>query len=319
MAETVLSVKNLQKSIGKKPIIHDITFDVYAGEVFGFLGPNGAGKTTTIRMLVGLAAADGGEIRIGGISIRDQFPQAIAQVGCIVENPELYKFLTGRENLEQFARMSGGISPERIEEIVRFVDLERAIDDKVKTYSLGMRQRLGIAQALLHKPKILILDEPTNGLDPAGIRELRQFIRRLAEEEGLAVFISSHLLSEIEMMCDRVAIISKGRVISVGLVEELMKQFADQVDWTVHTADVQRAIEVLRGLPLVSEVWQAGEELVKCRMDTERVHEANQALVAAGIAVKGIATKTVTLEDLFLTVTEGGEANGAKHAGTGSE
>jgi len=306
LAEVVLSVNHLHKKISKKPIIHDITFDVYAGEVFGFLGPNGAGKTTTIRMLVGLASADGGDIRIGGISIRDQFPDAIAQVGCIVENPELYKFLTGRENLEQFARMSGGIPMSRIEEIVRFVDLERAIDDKVKTYSLGMRQRLGIAQALLHRPKILILDEPTNGLDPAGIRELRQFIRRLAEEEGLAVFISSHMLSEIEMMCDRVAIINQGRVISVGLVTELMAQYADQVDWTIHPDFLEKGMAILRGLPIVTQVWQIDEERLKCRMQTERVNEANQALVAAGIPVRGIATKTMSLEDLFLTVTGGG-------------
>lgn len=309
LAEVVLSVKHLHKKIGGKPIIHDMTFDVYAGEVFGFLGPNGAGKTTTIRMLVGLASADGGDIRIGGISIRDQFPQAIAKVGCIVENPELYKFLTGRENLEQFARMSGGIPMERIEEIIRFVDLERAIDDKVKTYSLGMRQRLGIAQALLHQPKILILDEPTNGLDPAGIRELRQFIRRLAEEEGLAVFISSHLLSEIEMMCDRVAIINQGKVISVGLVTELMAQFADQVDWTITPDFLEKGMEVLRGLPAVSQVWQIGEERLKCRMQAERVSEVNQALVEAGIPVRGIATKTMSLEDLFLTVTGGGGAD----------
>lgn len=320
MTETVLSVKHLHKKMGGRPIIHDITFDVFAGEVFGFLGPNGAGKTTTIRMLVGLAAADGGDIRIGGISIRDHFPQAIAQVGCIVENPELYKFLSGRENLEQFARMSGGISSERIEEIIRFVDLERAIDDKVKTYSLGMRQRLGIAQALLHKPKILILDEPTNGLDPAGIRELRQFIRRLAEEEGLAVFISSHLLSEIEMMCDRVAIISQGRVISVGLVEELMAQFADQVDWTITPEAIGKGMELLRSLPVVSEVWQINEERLKCKMNVERVSEVNQALVAAGIPVNGIATKTVSLEDLFLTLTQGGGADDEpKHAGTGTK
>ncbi|AWX57340.1 MULTISPECIES: ABC transporter ATP-binding protein [Brevibacillus] len=319
MAETVLSVKGLQKAIGKKPIIHDITFDVFAGEVFGFLGPNGAGKTTTIRMLVGLAKADGGDIRIGGISLQEQFPQAIAQVGCIVENPELYKFLTGRENLEQFARMSGGITPERIEEIVRFVDLERAIDDKVKTYSLGMRQRLGIAQALLHRPKILILDEPTNGLDPAGIRELRQFIRKLAEEEGLAVFISSHLLSEIEMMCDRVAIISQGKVISVGLVKELMEQFADQVDWTIPSSHIQKAEEVLRKLPAVTEVWVISEERLKSRMDIEKVSEANQALVNGGIPVMGIATKTVTLEDLFLTLTGGGGSHGAEHGGARTE
>ncbi|MDF2684539.1 MAG: transporter ATP-binding protein [Brevibacillus sp.] len=318
MAE-VLSVKGLRKKIGGKPIIHDITFEVFSGEVFGFLGPNGAGKTTTIRMLVGLATADGGEIRIGGISLQDQFPQAIAQVGCIVENPELYKFMTGRENLEQFARMSGGISKERIEEIVSFVDLERAIDDKVKTYSLGMRQRLGIAQALLHRPKILILDEPTNGLDPAGIREMRQFIRKLAEEEGLAVFISSHLLSEIEMMCDRVAIISQGKVISVGLVKELMAQFADQVDLTVQPESMQKAIRVLKGHPAVKEVWEVSEELLKCRMDVERVSDVNQALVRAGIPVKGIATKTVTLEDLFLTLTGGGGNRGTEHAGTGTK
>lgn len=319
MAETVLSVRGLHKKIGGKPIIHDITFDVFAGEVFGFLGPNGAGKTTTIRMLVGLAAADGGEVRIGGISLMNQFPEAIAQVGCIVENPELYKFMTGRENLEQFARMSGGISRERIEEIVRFVDLERAIDDKVKTYSLGMRQRLGIAQALLHSPKILILDEPTNGLDPAGIRELRQFIRRLAEEEGLAVFISSHMLSEIEMMCDRVAIINQGQVVSVGLVKELMAQFADRVDWTIEPQYRKKAVEVLKGIPFVTEVWETDMERLKCRMEVERVSEANEALVHAGIPVMGIATKTVTLEDLFLTLTKGGADHGTKHAGTGAK
>ncbi|MFY0545290.1 ABC transporter ATP-binding protein [Brevibacillus sp. H7] len=310
MAEVVLSVNGLKKAIGGKPIIHDITFDVFAGEVFGFLGPNGAGKTTTIRMLVGLASADGGSIRIGGVSLQDDFPRAIARVGCIVENPELYKFMTGRENLEHFARMSGGISAERIEEIVRFVDLSHAIDEKVKTYSLGMRQRLGIAQALLHNPSLLILDEPTNGLDPAGIRELRQFIRRLAEEEGLAVFISSHLLSEIEMMCDRVAIINKGRVISVGLVQELMEQFADQVEWTLPASHIAAGMDVLNHQPYVVDVWQTAEDRLKCRMDVERVGDANRALVRANIPVLGIARKTVTLEDLFLTLTEGGDRSG---------
>lgn len=306
----VLSVSRLQKRLGGRQIIHDITFDVHAGEVFGFLGPNGAGKTTTIRMLVGLASTDGGEIRIGGISLKDDFPRAIRQVGCIVENPELYKFMTGRENLEHFARMSGNVSSERIEEVVGFVELAHAIDDKVKTYSLGMRQRLGIAQALLHKPRVLILDEPTNGLDPAGIRELRQFIRRLAEEEKLAVFISSHLLSEIEMMCDRVAIINKGRVISVGLVQSLMEQFADQVEWTFAPEKLHAGMQELRSLPYVSEVWQTGEDRARSRMDTERIGEANQSLVQAGIPVLGIASKTVTLEDLFLSLTGGGVESG---------
>ncbi|MGE5703650.1 MAG: ABC transporter ATP-binding protein [Clostridia bacterium] len=308
MAEVVLSVNRLQKAIGGKPIIHDITFEVVQGEVFGFLGPNGAGKTTTIRMLVGLAKVDGGEIRIGGYSLDKQFTEAIAQVGCIVENPELYKFLSGRENLETFARMSGNVTRERIEEIIDFVDLRRAIDDKVKTYSLGMRQRLGIAQALLHRPRLLILDEPTNGLDPAGIREMRQFIRRLAEEENLAVFISSHLLSEIEMMCDRVAIINRGKVISVGSVQSLMEQYADQVEWTVSPDQTEKTVEQLKRLPFVRDVWTIATERVKCQMDTERISEANAALVASGIKVNGIAARTVTLEDLFLTLTTGGES-----------
>ncbi|WP_139490166.1 ABC transporter ATP-binding protein [Brevibacillus dissolubilis] len=319
MADVVLSVAGLVKAIGGKRIIHDITFEVRAGEVFGFLGPNGAGKTTTIRMLVGLAAPDGGDILIGGESLRNQFSRAISQVGCIVENPELYKFMTGRENLELFARMSGNITTERIDEVVEFVDLTEAIDEKVKTYSLGMRQRLGIAQALLHKPKLLILDEPTNGLDPAGIRELRQFIRKLAEEEGLAVFISSHLLSEIEMMCDRVAIISKGRVISVGSVKSLMEQFADQVDFQFTERSVDQGVQVLRQIPYVTEVWTLTEGHVKCKMDVERIGELNQSLVAAGAEVIGIASKTVTLEDLFLTLTGGGDAHGSEHAGTHSK
>ncbi|WP_019123451.1 ABC transporter ATP-binding protein [Brevibacillus massiliensis] len=303
MAEVVLSVSHLKKSFGKRQIIKDITFDVMAGEVFGFLGPNGAGKTTTIRMLVGLAAADSGEICIGGHSLKREFGPAIRQVGCIVENPELYKFLTGRENLEQFARMSGQIPARRIDEVAEFVELTHAIDDKVKTYSLGMRQRLGIAQALLHRPKLLILDEPTNGLDPAGIREMRRFIRRLAEQEGLAVFISSHLLNEIEMMCDRVAIIQSGRVISVGEVKELMAQFADQVEWEFAEADLKRGLACLARLPFVTEVWQTAEGKGKCRMDVEQISTANAALVEAGIQVRGIASKTVTLEDLFLSLT----------------
>ncbi len=319
MAEAVLSVSRLQKSIGRRRIIHDITFDVYAGEVFGFLGPNGAGKTTTIRMLVGLIASDGGEIRIGGYSLKSQFPQAIRQVGCIVENPELYKFMTGRENLEVFARMSGDVSPERIDEVVAFVELEHAIDDKVKTYSLGMRQRLGIAQALLHRPRLLILDEPTNGLDPAGIRELRRFIRRLAEEEGLAVFISSHLLSEIEMMCDRVAIIAEGRVISVGSVKELMQQYADQVEWRFPDTSLEAAVAVLKRLPYVTEVWVTPDGRVKCRMDVQQTGAANQALVAAGVSVEGIAARTVTLEDLFLMLTGGGDGDGRKPARADSQ
>lgn len=168
---TILSVRDVKKVIGKKTIVENISFDVKQGEVFGFLGPNGAGKTTTIRMLVGLIKETEGTISIGGYSIKENFREAMRQIGSIVENPELYTYLTGWENLKQFARMLGGISDERIIEIAHMVHLDERIHDKVKTYSLGMKQRLGIAQALLGNPKLLILDEPTNGLDPAGIRE----------------------------------------------------------------------------------------------------------------------------------------------------
>ncbi|EGK14631.1 bacitracin transport ATP binding cassette transporter, ABC protein, partial [Desmospora sp. 8437] len=176
--EKILLVENVSKRIGRREIVTDLTFDVGHGEIYGFLGPNGAGKTTTIRMLVGLIRPTRGTVRIGGYDLRKEPLQALRHVGCIVENPEMYPYLTGRENLEILGRMNEEITPERIGEVVRLVELERRIDDRVKTYSLGMRQRLGIAQALLGKPKLLILDEPTNGLDPSGIREMRHFIRQ---------------------------------------------------------------------------------------------------------------------------------------------
>lgn len=168
--QPIVQFKHTTKIIGRKTIVNDLNFDVLAGEVFGFLGPNGAGKTTTIRMMVGLIKISRGDILINGHSIASQFEQAIRHVGGIVENPDLYKYLTGYQNLKHYARMISGISKKRINEIVEHVGLKESIHNKVSSYSLGMRQRLGIAQALLHRPSLLILDEPTNGLDPAGIR-----------------------------------------------------------------------------------------------------------------------------------------------------
>jgi ABC-2 type transport system ATP-binding protein len=190
--------------------VDQISFELFPGEVFGFLGPNGAGKTTTIRMMVGLIGMSDGDVAINGHSIRTSFREAIRHVGAIIENPELYKHLTGMQNLKQFARMVGNIPQSRIDQIVHLVGLTARIHDKVKTYSLGMRQRLGFAQALLHKPAVLILDEPTNGLDPAGIREMRQLVRKLAAEEDIAVMVSSHLLAEMEQLCDRFGVVTEG-------------------------------------------------------------------------------------------------------------
>ncbi|MGG0723033.1 ABC transporter ATP-binding protein [Bacillus mycoides] len=298
----ILSVRDVKKVIGKKTLVEDISFDVKQGELFGFLGPNGAGKTTTIRMLVGLIKATEGTISIGGYSIKENFREAMRQIGSIVENPELYTYLTGWENLKQFARMLGDISDERIIEIAKMVHLDERIHDKVKTYSLGMKQRLGIAQALLGNPKLLILDEPTNGLDPAGIRELREFIHKLVKEENMSVFISSHLLSEVQMICDRVAIIHKGKMITVAPIEELIKTASDRVEWVV--TPVSKAKDMLDAAEEVEEVSIEDERLL-CRMDVASISVWNKHFVENEIDVHSVKELVFTLEDLFIELTRG--------------
>ncbi|WHX42510.1 ABC transporter ATP-binding protein [Mesobacillus sp. AQ2] len=301
MSEITLSVKGLRKTIGKKEIIKGIDFDLKRGEVFGFLGPNGAGKTTTIRMLVGLIKPSAGTIEIGGYNVRKNFTKAMAQMGCIVENPELYSYLTGWENLEHFARMLPDVDRAYMDYVVELVRLEERIHDPVKTYSLGMRQRLGIAQALLGKPKVLILDEPTNGLDPMGIREMRNFIRYLAEEEGLTVLVSSHLLSEIQLMCDRVAIISRGSVIKVDYVENLLA-LQENIIWQAEPRETAK--EILSG---VTDVLDGPDgAIITPYLETQSA-KWNQMLVERGVQVNEMNRKLPALEDLFLELT-GGES-----------
>jgi ABC-2 type transport system ATP-binding protein len=302
----VLEVKKLSKKIGARTIIDDISFDVNPGEIFGFLGPNGAGKTTTIRMLVGLIKPTSGSVFIGGYNLKTNFLEAIQQVGCIVENPELYPYLTGRENLEHFARMMQDVGSNRIDEVVHLVELDKRIDETVKTYSLGMRQRLGIAQALLGNPQLLILDEPTNGLDPAGIRELRAFIRRLAQEQSISIFISSHILYEIQLLCDRVAIISQGKVLKTAPVAQLVGE-ESKVEWSLQP--LSAAIPQLSDLPYIRNVEQLGKERVMVHMPVEKIAETNQLLLSSNIQVNAIRPMNQTLEDIFLEMT-GGEGIG---------
>lgn len=301
MSEITLSVKGLKKRIGKKEIIKGLDFELKRGEVFGFLGPNGAGKTTTIRMLVGLIRPTSGTIEICGYNVEKDFTKAMTQMGCIVENPELYSYLTGWENLEHFARMIPNVEQPYIDEVVKLVRLEERIHDPVKTYSLGMRQRLGIAQALLGKPKVLILDEPTNGLDPMGIREMRSFIRFLAEEEGLTVLVSSHLLSEIQLMCDRVAIISRGTVIKVDTVDSLLA-LQERVIWRVEPHNEGKGI--LTGL---TSVMDGSDGTLITAYSERETSTWNKVLVDHGILVKEMNRKLPALEDLFLELT-GGES-----------
>ncbi len=226
----VLSAEGLAKRYGDREVVTDATFALHRGEVFGFLGPNGAGKTTTIRMLVGLVKPTRGRVVIDGHDVQREFEAAMRRVGCIVETPDLYRFLTGRENLEHFARMLGDGAWGRIAELAELVRMTGRLDDPVRTYSLGMRQRIGIAQALLGDPAVLILDEPTNGLDPAGIREMRELIRHLADERGLAVFVSSHILSEVERTADRIAIVHRGRTLAKGTLAELTENGARSLE-----------------------------------------------------------------------------------------
>ena len=302
MSGPVLSAEHLTKSFGSRVAVADVSFDVAAGEVFGFLGPNGAGKTTTIRMLVGLAHPDRGTVRIRGLDLARHFAQAMAHVGCIVESPDLYPYLTGRENLQHFARMLRGKAAARIPELSRLVALEERLDDRVSTYSLGMRQRLGIAQALLGAPDLLILDEPANGLDPAGIREIRRLVRTLAAERGIAVFVSSHLLSEVEQMCDRVAIIHRGRTLATGPVAELLSRSAK--GFRILARPPERAAEVLSAR-LATPPEPDGPEAFLVSLPVEAIPEAVRALVASGVEVLGVERRASTLEDVFLEVTGG--------------
>ncbi|WP_138752262.1 ABC transporter ATP-binding protein [Paenibacillus sinopodophylli] len=301
MSDITLSVQGLRKVIGKRTIIKDLSFELKRGEVFGFLGPNGAGKTTTIRMLVGLIKPTSGSIHICGLDISKHFTKAMRHLGCIVENPELYPFLSGMDNLRHFAVMISGITQSRIDEVVQLVGMQDRMNDKVSTYSLGMRQRLGIAQALLGKPDVLILDEPTNGLDPSGIREMRSFIRFLAEEEGLTVLVSSHLLHEIQLMCDRVAIVSKGEIVRVDSVEALLSS-EERLVWRLDPIDQGKAI--LRELTaIVNET----EESVTTSYIEHEVGGWNRRLVEAGVTVLEMNRRLPALEDLFLELT-GGES-----------
>ncbi|MFF2088990.1 ABC transporter ATP-binding protein [Paenibacillus sp. NPDC058174] len=302
MSQTAaVELRNVTKSIAGKTIVEDLSFTVQAGEIYGFLGPNGAGKTTTIRMMVGLISIGKGDIRIGGSSIRTARGKALEQIGAIVENPELYKEMSGRQNLKHYANMSSKpVSNKRIEEVVRLVQLDEAIDRKVKTYSLGMRQRLGIAQAILHRPSILILDEPTNGLDPAGIRELRQYLQQLAKTEGMAVIVSSHLLAEIELLCDRVIIIQKGKLVAERSLKEVDGDGKVTVDLEV--TDPERASMLLK--PSVADS-NSGSNIMSVRVMKEEIPGLVSDLVQHGIGIVQVTIRTAKLEDLFLELTQG--------------
>ena len=294
-----VEINQLNKTIGKKKIIKDLSLNIKKGEVFGLLGPNGAGKTTTIRMIVGLIEITSGSVKICGHDVQNNHKEALENVGAIVENPEMYPFLSGLENLKYFSRMHKDISTEKVKEIVEFVNLEGRINDKVKTYSLGMRQRLGIAQSLLNDPKVLILDEPTNGLDPAGIKELRQYIQTLAHEKGVTVIVSSHLLSEIELMCDRVAIIKEGELIAI----ENLKEKTNHRNYQLKVSPNDKAQELLvKDYQIHSQIINGLLEFQLSAPNLE-IPEIVKLFVGNNIAIYSIEPKENSLEDKFMNLT----------------
>lgn len=307
--ETAIKLNHVSKNFGKRRVVDDLCLETHTGEVFGFLGPNGAGKTTTIKMLVGLIDFDEGEISICGADVRTQFEKAMANVGGIVENPELYRYMTGLQNLRQYARMRKGVTEERIREVVELVGLTNRIHEKVSKYSLGMRQRLGVAQSLLHHPKVLILDEPTNGLDPAGIRELRDILRNLAHRENVCVMVSSHLMSEMQLMCDRVGIIVKGKLLQVTSVEELIHQTKKNagryryfVDNAAHAAQVlsREGQQCLQSDEHTLEITLSGEDVMEVLL------KLNRTLFDAGVGLYTVSpVETQRLEDAFIELTRG--------------
>ncbi|HEO8422049.1 Putative ABC transporter, ATP-binding protein [Mycobacteroides abscessus subsp. abscessus] len=304
MSLNALEVKNLTKRIKGRNIVDDVSFSVEKGEIFGLLGPNGAGKTTIIRMIVSLINRTNGNVIIDNYNLDNNFSEAMSSLGAIVENPEFYKYMSGYKNLKHYARMAKeSISEERFNEVINLVGLENAIHQKVKTYSLGMRQRLGVAQALLHKPAILILDEPTNGLDPQGIREFRDYLHLLASQ-GISVLVSSHLLSEMQLMCHRFAIIEKGKLIHISKMDETVSEEEVSLrEVTFELEEPEKAVDLLTNSEVKVEIITVkGRDLV-VKLGKETIPLVNKLFVENNFAVYGIYVVKATLEDRFLEIT----------------
>ncbi|MCI7442851.1 MAG: ABC transporter ATP-binding protein [Clostridium sp.] len=300
----VLEVTGLKKKLGKREIIKGINLSVKEGEIFGFLGPNGAGKTTTIRMLVGLIAPNEGEIKICGKDLQKNKEEALKNVGAVVENPELYKYLSGRENLMQIARIRK-VSKEEVDSLIELVGLKDRIDDKVKKYSLGMKQRLGLAAALIGEPKLLILDEPTNGLDPSGIIDFREVVKKAAKERNMAVFISSHILSEVQNLCDRVAFTNGGVIKSIeDIHDNTMDTELDSLTLIV-SSNEEEAVKVLKGINLVKSANVIDEE-IHLIIESGKTSELLGILLNKKIKVEEIFKNRKGLEQRYMELVEGG-------------
>lgn len=303
----VLRLENVCKNFGRRPVVQDVSFSVGEGEIFGFLGPNGAGKTTTIKMILGLLSMDSGTILVNGHNIETEFEQAMRHISGIVENPDMYTYLSGYDNLMIHARACGA-DPKRVDEAAELVGMQMRIREKFKSYSLGMKQRLGVAQALLHNPKIMILDEPTNGLDPAGIKDFRDLLRSLAHDHGVSVLVSSHILQEMQLMCDRVGIISAGRLLQVSTMEELTHVGNGGVyRYTLRPMEAARALLKENA---AGRLVDLAEDHVDMRLSPDEIPAFNRRLMENGVDIFGLSPVNTSLEQSFIEITGGGNIIG---------
>jgi ABC-2 type transport system ATP-binding protein len=298
-AQPALRASALSKSYGNRLAVDRLDLEVERAELFGFLGPNGAGKTTTIRMALGLIAPTSGSVEILGLEVRSHRSEVLPRVGALVESPALYGYLSGRDNLRAVGNVLGGVSEKRIDEVLEIVSLKGRDRDRVKTYSLGMKQRLGLALALLNEPDVLILDEPANGLDPAGIAEMRDLLRELGAQ-GKTVFISSHVLNEVQQICTRVAIINHGKLIRVAPVHDLLKATGE---FEVRVDGATEVLAVLRLQPWAQQA-RAEDGVLVTPAPEGRGRNLIQFLVESGHTPDSVSERQKDLEDIFLSLTE---------------
>lgn len=299
MQNIILKCENLHKSFRKKEILKGVSLDVSSGDILGFIGPNGAGKTTTIKLILGLQRIGSGRVAINGFDIQKDFERAIARVGAIIENPDLYMYLSGYDNLKLISNLYKGIDEKRIQEVIKLVGLEKRINDKVSKYSLGMRQRLGVAQAILHKPNLLILDEPTNGLDPEGIKDLRNLLIKLAKEENMGILISSHNLSELESFCNKVCIIKNGVIVESSDLETVKKD-ASEGNYIIELDDSKRARIIIGDMAEATDSTH-----IQVHADKENIPSIIKKLVLQDIRIYSIKEDVLSLEDAFFKKTGG--------------
>ena len=296
--ETILKCENLCKNFGKRNILKNVSLEIKEGDILGFIGPNGAGKTTTIKLILGLQNITSGKVTINGYDIEKEFTHAIKRVGAIVENPDMYMYLSGYQNLKLVANLYKGITTERIDKVVKLVKLENRIHDKVSKYSLGMRQRLGIAQAILHNPNLLILDEPTNGLDPEGIKEMRELLVELATKEKMAILISSHNLAELDNFCTKVCIIKNGEVIETSEISAIKKEASQDLK-LFEVDDANRVKNI------VKEIVVIDKNRFKINLPKEEVPNLITELVQNNVKIYEVKQEEKTLEDAFFEKTGG--------------